>query len=229
MIDILLAVAVGTLSIVMAVIGGVTATQNKTLRLSFVVMGALSVAFVIFQAVRATNGQNDLADKVAQLGQAQGKLSKAQGDLAEAQAELRGLTTGGEAYPSLYVMGEVDNSGAPQSALIFLENHDKTRSLYSLSVEDYLGMKGEPCCDKGPSERPTIQEIAPGGRVQIPGDFYFKDPVEAYKLNIRARNGEFVAVVKWTGHEWISTVKRSDSDTVLERREGTTVTHIELN
>jgi hypothetical protein len=216
-IDILLAVSVGTLSIVMAVIGGVTATQKRALRLSFVAMGAFSVAFVILQAIRATEGQDALAASVAQLREAQGKLSEAQGGLAKAQTELRGLTTGGEAYPSLWVLGSVDDSGAPGSARFILQNHDQTRSLYAVSVGVSFAKHGEHCCGHLLlDEPPTIPEIAPGAEVVL-GDFSFKDSVEVYELGINARNGEFVATVEWKGDKWVSTVKRSGSDAVLEQ------------
>lgn len=220
-IDIGLAIGLGILSILMAVIGGVIATQQKGVRVSFMVMGALSVVFVIFQTVRATKSQDALASSIEQLQESQSKLVSAQAALGKQQTALQGLTTGGEAYPSLWIISSLDPAGNPYGdATFYLQNHDATNSLYSVSIP-YVAYAnhGELLCrnlDLRPI--PFIPEIPPGGQANI-GDFSFKDPIEKYELGVRARNGSFVISAKRTGKEWIVTIKREGSDTVLEQTE----------
>jgi hypothetical protein len=221
MIDILLAIAIATLSIIMAVIGGVTATQKKAARASFLVMGCLSVSFVVIQAIRTTKSQDALTTSVAKLNTAQGRLASAQAELAKQQMAIQGLATGGDAYPSLWILSDLDESGKPYGkATFYLQNHDSTHSLYSISFNVSSADRGKHCCnDLYVMDWPVIPEIAPGGEDRIGDDFSFDDPIEVYELDVRARNGEFVLMAKWTGSTWIVTTKRKGSDAVLERTE----------
>ncbi len=183
-------------------------------------MGCLSVFFVVIQTIRTTKSQDALTTSVAQLHTAQDGLASAQAELAKQQMALQGLATGGDAHPSLWILSDLDESGKPYGkATFYLQNHDSTHSLYSISFNVSFAKRGEHCCGNlDLTDRPVIAEIAPGGEDRI-GDFSFDDPIEVYELDVRARNGEFVVTAKWTGSTWIVTTKRNGSDALLERTE----------
>jgi len=204
----------------MAVIGGVTATDEKAVRASFLLMGCLSVFFVVVQTIRTTRSQDALTTSVAQLNTAQHQLASAQEELAKQQVALQGLATGGEAHPSLQIISLLDESGKPDgNADFYLENHDSVHSLYAISFDVSWANRGENCCTNSTLEDLAVTaEIAPGGEWRM-GKFPFDDRIEVYRFDVRARNGEFVVTAKWTGSTWIVTTKRKGSDALLERTE----------
>jgi hypothetical protein len=223
--DILLAVGVGALSIIMAVVGGILATKKKTLRASFIVMGLLSVVLVFFQADRAAKSQTKLEDSVQQVQRAQSDFRKAQADLqnaqvdlSKAQTELRDVATGGDAFPYLWVLGFVNEEGAPGNASIIIKNKDAKHSLYSISVLILFAKQGENCCGNFANTHiSTIPEIAAGAEYKIPFDFSFTDSVYAYELDFTERNGSFQSIVEWKDRKWVVTTTRNDTHAVVDQ------------
>jgi hypothetical protein len=84
--DILLIIAVGALSIVMAILSWILAAGRVKLRISIVVMGLLSVILISGQAVRTMNDQEESWQQVRLTEKACFKLSA---ELNRAQAEIR--------------------------------------------------------------------------------------------------------------------------------------------
>jgi DNA integrity scanning protein DisA with diadenylate cyclase activity len=134
-IDIVLAIAIGSLSIVMSAIGGIIATNKRPLRAAFVLMGVLSVILVIQQAIRAAKSQDDLEREVEKVNSKQNELNRSQSDLLKAQAELRNVNTGGEAFPVLYAEVHQDYSSIPKSADFSISSSSSQYPLYAISVK----------------------------------------------------------------------------------------------
>jgi hypothetical protein len=231
-IDITLAIFIGTLSIAMAVLGGVIATDKRGVRFSFLLMGLISVALVVFQAVRAAESQDELALAVAQvqkslaqsrseLQQAQQKLFEAQSSLATNQSKLIDITTGGHAFPSVRMFFK-DPLGNENLSLRIANRSQQ--SLYSVSLEVALGThqvggsivrEDEPCF----SGVPAYAEIAPRSSVNVPCHVSMKSSDICYVV-VHERNGEFASTFSWNGDKKIvHSTHRVGSSEVLE--EGT--------
>jgi len=84
--DILLIVAVGALSIVMAILSWILAAGKVKLRISIVVMGLFSVLLTAGQAVRTMNSQEE---SLQQVRLAKKACLMANADLIRAQAQIR--------------------------------------------------------------------------------------------------------------------------------------------
>jgi hypothetical protein len=84
--DILLIVAVGALSIVMAILSWILTVGRVKLRISIVMMGLLSVLLIAGQAVRTMNSQEESWQQVRLAKKACFNVNAA---LIRAQAEIR--------------------------------------------------------------------------------------------------------------------------------------------
>lgn len=218
----MLAVSLGTLSIAMAVLGGVIATEKRIVRLSFVAMGLLSLAFVAFQAVRATKEQDALAKEVAKVDGQAVDLTKAQIELAKAQAELNGLSTGGDSFPSVHPMFYVPEDGA-RYVTFEIVNRSSTRPLYSISGRVVHSQGNVVFLDRDKNGDVmgefVFSEITPTEIVEIPGLWKVNGPDDIYDIHITARNGQFLATFARKDSKWQCTVKRKNSSVVLEQTE----------
>ncbi len=214
-IDITLAILIGTLSIAMAVLGGVIATEKRSIRYSFFLMGLISVAVIIFQAVRAAHSQDQLASAVTQvqqqqvalsqsqadLEQAQQKLSEAQSSLASSQDQLIDLTTGGDAYPGMRMSKNSTADPKADELSFYIVNQNETRSLYAVSVSMWRDIVLPPDtrhwteplqCGLGSK----YSEIAPRDSVEI-CTIPFEKYSDVFRARINAGNGVFEAEFSW--------------------------------
>jgi len=176
MIDIVLSILIGSMAAIMAVVGGVLATEKRYIKKMFVFMGIASVILIAVQSVR--------------LSRIQKKSDEVQAELLHEQNKFAESYSGGDSVPFVILFPDFQHPG---KVAFILKNLDKKNTLHDLTIYVSAHM---PDGDLRPKLIQTgfkwdVERLNPQDVNNAPITLDMDSPVDVFKFTISARNGNF--------------------------------------